>query len=113
MTTESCFVIPEDAETEPAAPGVTTAPPAAAEKPSALPDNKTLAAFGIFILLAGGASVAVRITYGELAPFYSGAARFALAGLIFWVLLFSLQEVGICHYFAPALALAAAAPASI
>jgi drug/metabolite transporter (DMT)-like permease len=38
-------------------------------------------------LLAGGASVAVRITYGELAPFYSGAARFALAGLIFWVLM--------------------------
>ena len=42
----------------------------------------------MFILLASGASVAVRITYGELAPFYSGAARFALAGLIFWVLLF-------------------------
>lgn len=88
MTTESCFVIPEAAATEPAVPAVPTAPPAPAAKPSALPDNKTLAAFGLFILLAGGASVAVRITYGELAPFYSGAARFALAGLIFWVLLF-------------------------
>jgi drug/metabolite transporter (DMT)-like permease len=88
MTTESCFVIPEAAATETAVPAVQTAPPAPAEKPSALPDNKTLAAFGLFILLAGGASVAVRITYGELAPFYSGATRFALAGLIFWVLLF-------------------------
>jgi|GEM_PF-280993 drug/metabolite transporter (DMT)-like permease len=85
MTTEQCFVIPEDAQAETV---VTEAPPAPAEKPSALPDNKTLAAFGLFILLAGGASVAVRITYGELAPFYSGAARFALAGLIFWVILF-------------------------
>lgn len=85
MTTEQCFVIPEDAQAEPA---VVEAPPAPAEKPSTLPDNKTLAAFGLFILLAGGASVAVRITYGELAPFYSGAARFALAGLIFWVILF-------------------------
>ena len=88
MTTEQCFVIPEDAT------GVQAAPPAAdtsaqpEAKTSALPDNKTLAAFGVFILLAGGGSVAVRITYGDLAPFYSGAARFVLAGLIFWVLLF-------------------------
>ena len=82
MTTEQCFVIPEDAidvSEAPVAPGV---------KSSVLPDNKTLAAFGLFILLASGASVAVRITYGELPPFYSGAARFALAGLVFWVLLF-------------------------
>jgi len=56
-------------------------------KSSALPDNKTLVAFGLFILLAGGASVAVRVTYGELAPFYSGAARFVLAGIVFWTLL--------------------------
>jgi drug/metabolite transporter (DMT)-like permease len=88
MTTEQCFVIPEDA------PGVKAAsPPVEAvgipgAKASALPDSKTLAAFGLFVLLAGGASVAVRITYGEMAPFYSGAARFALAAVIFWVLLF-------------------------
>ena len=88
MTTEQCFVIPEDATGVQAAPAGadTSAQPEA--KTSALPDNKTLAAFGVFILLASGASVAVRITYGELAPFYSGAARFALAGLIFWLLLF-------------------------
>jgi drug/metabolite transporter (DMT)-like permease len=85
MTTEQCFVIPEDAQIE----SITAEAPAApAEKSSTLPDNKTLAAFGLFILIAGGASVSVRITYGELAPFYSGAARFALAGVIFWVLLF-------------------------
>jgi drug/metabolite transporter (DMT)-like permease len=88
MTTEQCFVIPEDAVDVQTAPE--GAEPAAAPelRSSALPDSKTLAAFGLFILLAGGASVAVRITYGELAPFYSGAARFALAGLVFWVLLF-------------------------
>lgn len=88
MTTEQCFVIPEEAQAETA---VVEAPPTPAEKSSALPDNKTLAAFGLFILLAGGASVAVRITYGELPPFYSGAARFALAGLIFWAILFILK----------------------
>jgi drug/metabolite transporter (DMT)-like permease len=86
MTTEQCFVIPEDATSVKA--GVAEAPAAPVVKSSALPDNKTLAAFGIFIFLAGGASVAVRITYGELPPFYSGAARFALAGLVFWILLF-------------------------
>lgn len=88
MTTEQCFVIPEDAVEIKAPPTVTEAAAASEEKTSTLPDNKTLAAFGLFVLLAGGASVAVRITYGELAPFYSGAARFVLAGLIFWVLMF-------------------------
>ena len=86
MTTEQCFVIPEDAVEVQAAPKVAEPTPAPEVKSSALPDNKTLAAFGLFILFAGGASVAVRITYGELAPFYSGAARFFLAGIIFWLL---------------------------
>jgi drug/metabolite transporter (DMT)-like permease len=54
----------------------------------ALPDNQTLAAFAGFILLGGGASVAVRITYGELPPFYSAAARFLIGALIFWMLFF-------------------------
>ena len=88
MPTEQCFVIPEEAAEMHAAPVAEDAPAAPEAKASALPDNKTLAAFGLFILLAGGASVAVRITYGELPPFYSGAARFAIAGLIFWALLF-------------------------
>ena len=88
MTTEQCFVIPEDAPGVQASSAGADTPVQPETKTSALPDNKTLAAFGVFILLASGASVAVRITYGELSPFYSGAARFALAGLIFWVLLF-------------------------
>jgi drug/metabolite transporter (DMT)-like permease len=88
MPTEQCFIIPEDAAELHAAPAEEESPPAPEAKPTALPDNKTLAAFGLFILLAGGASVAVRITYGELPPFYGAAARFALAGVIFWALLF-------------------------
>jgi drug/metabolite transporter (DMT)-like permease len=88
MTTEQCYVIPEDAVEFPAEPEVSESAAPQEVKTSTLPDNKTLAAFGLFILLAGGASVAVRITYGELAPFYSGAARFVLAGLVFWLLLF-------------------------
>jgi len=88
MTTEQCFVIPEDASDIQADPTIVEPTPKPEAKSSALPDNKTLAAFGTFILLAGGASVAIRITYGELPPFYSGAARFALAGIVFWLLLF-------------------------
>jgi drug/metabolite transporter (DMT)-like permease len=88
MTTEQCFVIPEDAPGVQAAQAEEAIAPKPDARSSALPDNKTLAAFVLFILLAGGASVAVRITYGELAPFYSGAARFAIAGLVFWILLF-------------------------
>jgi drug/metabolite transporter (DMT)-like permease len=88
MTTEGCFVIPEDAVEAQAGPPESEAPEQPEGKSSALPDRKTLAAFGLFVLAAGGASVAVRISYGELAPFYSGAARFALAGLIFWLLLY-------------------------
>lgn len=51
------------------------------------PDRLTLLAFGIFILFGGAASIAVRYTYGELAPFWSGFLRFAVAALIFWLLM--------------------------
>jgi drug/metabolite transporter (DMT)-like permease len=34
--------------------------------------------------MAGGASVAIKITYVELAPFWAATARFLLGGLIFW-----------------------------
>jgi drug/metabolite transporter (DMT)-like permease len=50
------------------------------------PDRATLLAFGIFVLLGGGAPVAVRFSYQELAPFWSAALRFSLAALIFWLL---------------------------
>jgi drug/metabolite transporter (DMT)-like permease len=88
MPSEQCFVIPEDALDVSDTSVESEAPATPEAKSSALPDTKTLVAFGLFILLAGGASVAVRITYGELPPFYSAAARFALAGLVFWILLF-------------------------
>jgi drug/metabolite transporter (DMT)-like permease len=53
---------------------------------SALPERSVLIAFFLFVLVGGGASVAIRMTYAELAPFWAGTARFALAALVFWVL---------------------------
>lgn len=54
----------------------------------ALPQRNVLAAFAIFILLVGGGSVAIRITYLELAPFWVAASRFAIAAIVFWFLAF-------------------------
>ncbi len=51
-----------------------------------LPGRSVLAAFGLFVLLAGGAPVAIRFTYGELPPFWSATIRFGSAALIFWIL---------------------------
>jgi len=51
---------------------------------SSSPDRSVLIAFSFFILAAGGASVAIRIAYQEMAPFWTGAARFTLGALIFW-----------------------------
>jgi drug/metabolite transporter (DMT)-like permease len=53
---------------------------------SVLPERSVLIAFLVFILLVGGASVAIRITYAELAPFWAAASRFLLAALVFWAL---------------------------
>ena len=53
----------------------------------AFPDQTTLVAFVFMVLVAGGAAVAIRITFVELPPFWSGGARFGLAALIFWVLM--------------------------
>ncbi len=55
---------------------------------SALPERSVLIAFFLFVLVGGGASVAIRMTYAELAPFWAGASRFALAALVFWALVF-------------------------
>jgi drug/metabolite transporter (DMT)-like permease len=55
---------------------------------SNLPDRPVLLAFGLFILVGGGASVAIRMTYAELAPFWAAASRFALAALVFWLLVY-------------------------
>ena len=53
-----------------------------------LPDNKVLLAFALFVLVSGGASVAIRITYVELPPFWAATARFALAAITFWIFAF-------------------------
>lgn len=50
-----------------------------------MPERKVLIAFVIFVLVGGGASVAIRATYAELAPFWAGGARFLLAALAMWV----------------------------
>ena len=47
-------------------------------------DRTVLIAFLLFVFIMGGASVAIRITYVEMAPFWAGASRFLLAGLVFW-----------------------------
>ena len=59
--------------------------PAPASTSTILPDKVTLIAFLSFIIVSGGASVAIRFTYAELPTFWSGAARFICGGLFFWV----------------------------
>lgn len=61
------------------------ASPVAPQPRVGLPDRLTLIAFAVFVLVGGGASVAIRFTYAELPPFWSGAARFLCGALIFWV----------------------------
>lgn len=51
-----------------------------------LPDRRVLIAFLLFVLVGGGASVAIRISYAELAPFWAAASRFGLGALAFWVM---------------------------
>ena len=57
------------------------------EAVSGLPDRTTLIAFVLMILAGGGASVAIRFTYAELPPFWSGTARFGIGALGFWGLM--------------------------
>lgn len=54
---------------------------------STMPDRTTLMAFAAFVILGSGASIAIRFTYGELAPYWSGVLRFGTAALIFWALM--------------------------
>ena len=53
---------------------------------AALPGRDVLTYFALFILLVGGAPVAMRIGYAELAPFWLGLSRFGLAAAAFWLL---------------------------
>jgi drug/metabolite transporter (DMT)-like permease len=50
------------------------------------PERKVLIAFAFFVLVSGGASVAIRLTYSELAPFWVGAARFLIAAFVMWII---------------------------
>lgn len=51
-----------------------------------IPDRVTLLAFILMVLAGGGASVAMRFTYIEMPPFWSGTARFIIGALGFWIL---------------------------
>ena len=53
-----------------------------------LPERTVLIAFGLFILVGGGASVAIRITYAEMGPFWAAASRFLLGALALWIIAF-------------------------
>lgn len=53
-----------------------------------LPARSVLIAFLVFIFISCGASVAIRRTYVELAPFWTAASRFILAAFLFWVIVF-------------------------
>jgi drug/metabolite transporter (DMT)-like permease len=52
----------------------------------ALPGRNVLVPFAFFILLVGGAPVAMRIGFTELAPFWMGLARFAIGASAFWLM---------------------------
>lgn len=54
--------------------------------PSPLDDRRILLAFAVFVLAAGGASVAIRISYEELDPFWLACSRFTLGAVVFWAI---------------------------
>jgi drug/metabolite transporter (DMT)-like permease len=53
-----------------------------------LPNNKTLTAFVLVILLGGSNSVAIRFGNQELAPFWGAFLRLMPAALIYWAIFF-------------------------
>lgn len=55
---------------------------------SGVPERSVLVAFLLFIVVGGGASVAIRMTYAEMAPFWAAASRFALGALALWAIAF-------------------------
>lgn len=54
---------------------------------SSRPDQLTLAAFLLVVLLGGSNSVAIRYSNQELAPFWGAALRFVFAAAAFWIIL--------------------------
>jgi drug/metabolite transporter (DMT)-like permease len=55
---------------------------------SGLADRSILIPFLLFILVGGGASVAIRMTYAEMPPFWAATSRFALGAIALWVIAF-------------------------
>jgi drug/metabolite transporter (DMT)-like permease len=49
-------------------------------------ERSVLTAFLLFITVAGGSPVAIRIIYAELDPFWTATSRFILAALVLWIL---------------------------
>ncbi|MBN8656615.1 MAG: DMT family transporter [Anaerolineae bacterium] len=58
------------------------------ETTTQLPNNKTLTAFVLVILLGGSNSVAIRFGNQELAPFWGAFLRLMPAALIYWAIFF-------------------------
>jgi drug/metabolite transporter (DMT)-like permease len=52
----------------------------------------TLIAFGLFVLIGGANSVAVRFSDFELPPFWGAAIRLSAAALIFWAIFIARRE---------------------
>jgi len=54
----------------------------------ALPSRSVLLPFLLFVVVSGGASLAIRATYAEIAPLWGAAARFFVGAVVFWGLVF-------------------------
>lgn len=59
-----------------------------AQSPAPTAERSILVTFLLFVIVGGGASVAIRITYAELDPFWAAASRFALGAVAFWALVY-------------------------
>lgn len=51
-----------------------------------VPDRGTLIAFVLLVLIGGSNTVAIRFSNLELPPFWGAGIRFAMAALIFWII---------------------------
>lgn len=58
------------------------------QSPAPTAERSILVTFLLFVIVGGGASVAIRITYAELDPFWAAASRFALGAVAFWALVY-------------------------
>jgi drug/metabolite transporter (DMT)-like permease len=61
------------------------------EMETKIPKRSVLAAFALTVLFAGNNAIAVRYSNAELPPFFGAAIRFAVAALIFFILVLILR----------------------